>query len=157
IVNFFFFVAEEARQIMARLGIARFEDLVGRVDLLDADDAVSEWRARGVDLAAILHSPEVDASRPRRRTQPQAPAPEDSLDWRLIEAARHAIAGGVPTEGEFSIVNRNRTVGGLLSHAVTKEYGAAGLPPGTIRFTLRGSAGQSFGAWLAPGVELTLV
>jgi glutamate synthase domain-containing protein 2/glutamate synthase domain-containing protein 1/glutamate synthase domain-containing protein 3 len=157
IVNFLFYVAEEARQIMARLGIARFEDLVGRVDLLDADEAVSEWRARGVDLTAILHSPDVDAARPRRRTRAQAPALGDALDWRLIEAARHAIHGAVPTEGEFVVSNRNRTVGGLLSHAVTREHGGRGLPAGTVRFTLRGSAGQSFGAWLAPGIELTLV
>jgi glutamate synthase domain-containing protein 2/glutamate synthase domain-containing protein 3 len=157
VVNFLFFVAEEARQIMARLGIARFEDLVGRVDLLDADEAVSEWRARGVDLTAILHSPEVDAARPRRRTRAQAPALDDALDWRLIEAARHAIHGAVQTEAKFFVSNRNRTVGGLLSHAVTREHGGAGLPEGTIRFTLRGSAGQSFGAWLAPGIELTLV
>jgi glutamate synthase domain-containing protein 3 len=118
---------------------------------------VSAWRARGVDLTAILHSPEVDVARPRRRTQAQAPALEDALDWRLIEAARHAIHGGVPTEGEFAIANVNRTVGGLLSHAITKEHGGAGLPEGTLRFTLRGSAGQSFGAWLAPGVELSLI
>ena len=157
IVNFFFFVAEEARTIMAQLGIARFDDLVGRVDLLDPDEAVSAWRARGVDLTAILHSPEVDAARPRRRTQAQAPALDDALDWRLIEAARHAIHGGVPTEAEFAVANVNRTVGGLLSHAITREHGGPGLPEGTIRFTLRGSAGQSFGAWLAPGVELTLV
>ena len=82
VVNFLFFVAEEARAIMAQLGIARFDDLVGRVDLLDADEAVSAWRARGVDLSAILHSPDVEASRPRRRTQAQAPALEDALDWR---------------------------------------------------------------------------
>jgi len=157
IVNFLFFVAEEARTIMAQLGIARFDELVGRVDLLDPDEAVSTWRARGIDLSAILHSPEVDPARPRRRTQAQAPALEDALDWRLIEAARHAIHGGVPTEGEFAVANVNRTVGGLLSHAITREHGGPGLPEGTIRFTLRGSAGQSFGAWLAPGVELTLV
>jgi glutamate synthase domain-containing protein 2/glutamate synthase domain-containing protein 1/glutamate synthase domain-containing protein 3 len=157
IVNFLFYVAEEARTIMAQLGIARFDDLVGRVDLLDPDEAVSTWRARGVDLSAILHSPDIDAGRPRRRTQAQAPALEDALDWRLIEAARHAIHGGVPTEAEFTVANVNRTVGGLLSHAITREHGGTGLPEGTIRFTLRGSAGQSFGAWLAPGVELTLV
>ena len=126
IVNFLFYVAEEARTIMAQLGIARFDDLVGRVDLLDPDEAVSAWRARGVDLTAILHSPEVDVARPRRRTQAQAPALDDALDWRLIEAARHAIHGGVPTEGEFAIANVNRTVGGLLSHAITKEHGGAG-------------------------------
>ena len=157
IVNFLFFVAEEARTIMAQLGIARFDDLVGRVDLLDPDEAVSAWRARGVDLSAILHSPDVDAARPRRRTQAQAPALEDALDWQLIETARDAIDGGAPVEAEVAVANVNRTVGGLLSHTVTVARGAAGLPEGTIRFTLRGSAGQSFGAWLAPGVELALV
>ena len=157
VVNFFFFIAEEVRRLMARLGVARFEDLVGRVDLLDTDEAVSEWRARGVDLTALLHRPELPAGRPLRRTEAQPPALEDALDWRLIEAARHAIHGGVPTEAEFEIANTNRTVGGLLSHAVTREHGAAGLPEGTIRFTLRGSAGQSFGAWVTHGIELTLV
>jgi glutamate synthase domain-containing protein 2/glutamate synthase domain-containing protein 1/glutamate synthase domain-containing protein 3 len=157
IVNFLFFVAEEARTIMAQLGIARFDDLVGRVDLLDPDEAVSAWRARGVDLSAILHSPDVDAARPRRRTQAQAPALEDALDWQLIETARDAIGGGAPVAAEVAVANTNRTVGGLLSHTVTLARGAAGLPEGTIRFTLRGSAGQSFGAWLAPGIELTLV
>jgi glutamate synthase (NADPH/NADH) large chain/glutamate synthase (ferredoxin) len=157
IVNFFFFVAEEARTLMAQLGIARFDDLVGRVDLLDADEAVSEWRARGVDLTAVLHSPEVDAARPRRRTHAQKPALDGALDWKLIRAAQRAIDGGAPVADEFSVANTNRTVGGLLSHAVTLACGGAGLPEGTIRFTLRGSAGQSFGAWLAPGIELTLV
>ncbi|MDX6466112.1 MAG: glutamate synthase large chain, partial [Gaiellaceae bacterium] len=157
IVNFLFFVAEEARAIMAQLGIARFDDLVGRVDLLDPDEAVSAWRARGVDLSTILHSPDVDAARPRRRTQAQTPALEDALDWQLIEAAQDAIYRDLPVEGEFTIANVNRTVGGLLSNAVTREHGGPGLPEGTIRYTLRGSAGQSFGAWLAPGVELTLV
>ena len=155
VVNFFFFVAEEARRIMAQLGVGRFDDLVGRVDLLDADEAVSHWRQRGVDLSAILHQTAADG--PRRRTEPPPPALEDALDWRLIEAGRHAILAGVPTEAEFAIANRNRTVGGLLSNAVTRAHGAEGLPAGTIRFTLRGSAGQSFGAWLAPGIELTLV
>ncbi|HVA32174.1 MAG TPA: glutamate synthase large subunit [Gaiellaceae bacterium] len=156
IVNFLFFVAEEARAIMARLGIARFDDLVGRVDLLDPDEAVSAWRSRGVDLSAILHSPDVDAARPRRRTQAQAPVLDDALDWQLIETARPAIDDGTPVEAELAISNTNRTVGGLLSHTVTRAHGAAGLPEGAIRYTLRGSAGQSFGAWLAPGVELTL-
>jgi glutamate synthase domain-containing protein 2/glutamate synthase domain-containing protein 3 len=155
VVNFFFFVAEEARRVMAQLGIARFDDLVGRVDLLELDDAVMHWRSRGIDLSAILQRPAGDG--PRRRTEPQPPALDDALDWTLVDAARHAIQGGVRTDGRLTIANRNRTVGGLLSHAVTREHGAAGLPPGTIRFTLQGSAGQSFGAWLAPGIELTLV
>ncbi|MGH2998837.1 MAG: glutamate synthase large subunit, partial [Gaiellaceae bacterium] len=138
VVNFFFFVAEEVRQLMAQLGIVRFDDLVGRVDLLDADDALSTWRERGVDLSNVLHVPE---GAPLRRTEPQPPALEDALDWSLV---------GIE-EGEFAIRNVNRTVGGLLSHhAVTH-----GAKP--QRLTFRGSAGQSFGAWLAEGIELTLI
>ncbi|HTO25768.1 MAG TPA: hypothetical protein VMJ49_07680, partial [Gaiellaceae bacterium] len=156
-VEFFFFVAEEARQLMARLGVARFEDLVGRVDLLDGDEAVSEWRERGVDLSRILARAEAPAEAPLRRTRPQAPALDDALDWKLVDKARAAIADGTPVDAELAIANTNRTVGGILSNAVTRAHGAGGLPAGTIRFTLRGSAGQSFGAWLAPGIELTLV
>jgi glutamate synthase domain-containing protein 2/glutamate synthase domain-containing protein 1/glutamate synthase domain-containing protein 3 len=157
VVNFFFFLAEEARRLMARLGIARFEDLVGRVDLLDTDEALLAWRSRGVDLSALLHRPDVPDTRPLRRTEPPPPALDDALDWRLVEAARRAIDDGVPVEAELPIANTNRTVGGILSNAVSVARGAAGLPEGTIRFTLRGAAGQSFGAWLAPGIELTLV
>jgi glutamate synthase domain-containing protein 3 len=155
VVNFFFFVAEEARRIMAQLGIARFDDLVGRVDLLNVDTALAQWRDRGVDPSAILYDTGDDG--PRRRTEAQPPALDDALDIQLIETARAAIDAGTPTEAEFAIANRNRTVGGLLSNAVTRAHGAVGLPAGTIRFTLRGSAGQSFGAWLASGIELTLI
>ncbi|MBV8065164.1 MAG: glutamate synthase large subunit [Actinobacteria bacterium] len=137
VVNFFFFVAEEVRRIMAQLGIARFDDLVGRVDLLDADDAVSSWRERGVDLSNILAPA---AGEPLRRTHAQEPALVDALDWSLI---------GVE-EGEFPIRNVNRTVGGILSHHAVVH----GAPP--QRLTFHGSAGQSFGAWLADGIELTL-
>jgi glutamate synthase domain-containing protein 2/glutamate synthase domain-containing protein 1/glutamate synthase domain-containing protein 3 len=156
VINFFFFVAEEARQIMAQLGVRTFDELIGRVDLLEADDAIEHWKAQGVDLSNILRMPDVPAGTPLRRVQAQASPLEDALDWRLIEAAGGAIAGGDPYAGEFAIRNVNRTVGGLLSHHVTKAQGAAGLPAGSIRITLRGSAGQSFGAWLARGVELTL-
>ena len=157
VVNFMFFVAEEARRIMARLGIRRFEDLVGRVDLLEADDAIERWKERGLDLSALLHAPDVPAGVAVRRVQPQVSPLDDALDWQLIEHARPAIENGTRVEAELAVRNVNRTVGGLLSHAVTKAHGAAGLPRGTISFTLRGSAGQSFGAWLAPGIELTLV
>jgi glutamate synthase domain-containing protein 2/glutamate synthase domain-containing protein 3 len=139
IVNFFFFVAEEVRQLMARLGIARFEDLVGRVDLLDADEALTHWRERGVDLSNILAPPE---GAPLRRTHGQEPALDGALDWTLLDVE----------EGEFTIRNVDRTVGGLLSyHAVTSD------DPRPQRLLFRGSAGQSFGAWLAEGIELTLV
>jgi glutamate synthase domain-containing protein 2/glutamate synthase domain-containing protein 1/glutamate synthase domain-containing protein 3 len=157
VVNFFFFLAEEARRLMARLGVARFEDLVGRVDLLDADDALAEWRSRGIDLSALLHEPDVPASRPRRRTEPPPPALEDALDWQLVEAARPALEEGAPVAVELPVANTNRAVGGILSNAVSVAHGAAGLPEGTIRVTLHGAGGQSFGAWLAPGIELTLV
>jgi len=157
VVNFFFYVAEEARQIMARLGIRRFDDLVGRVDLLVADQAVDHWKGRGIDLSNLLLVPDVPAGTPLRRTRDQDSSLDSALDWELIERAKPAIEHGAPVHAEVGIRNVNRTVGGLLSNAITKAHGAVGLPEGTIRFTFRGSAGQSFGAWLAKGVELTLV
>jgi glutamate synthase domain-containing protein 2/glutamate synthase domain-containing protein 1/glutamate synthase domain-containing protein 3 len=137
VVNFFFFLAEEVRALMAQLGVAHFEDLVGRVDLLDADEAIGTWRERGIDLSHLLRAPE---GSPLRRTHAQAPALEDALDWTLLDVE----------EGEFEIRNVNRTVGGLLSHHAVAH---GGKPQ---RLTFHGSAGQSFGAWLAPGIELTL-
>ncbi|MFL6035512.1 MAG: glutamate synthase large subunit, partial [Gaiellaceae bacterium] len=154
VVNFLFFVAEEARRIMARLGISRFDDLVGRVDLLEPDAAIEDWQTRGIDLSRVLHAPANDV--PLRRTRAQESPLADALDWELIEAALPALQSGLPVTGEFGIRNVNRTVGGLLSHELTKRHGARGLEPGTIRYALHGSAGQSFGAWLAPGIELTL-
>jgi glutamate synthase domain-containing protein 2/glutamate synthase domain-containing protein 1/glutamate synthase domain-containing protein 3 len=146
VVNFFFFVAEETRRIMAQLGIRTFDELVGRADLLEVDEAIAHWRSRGVDLSAVLHTPDVDS--PLRRTEGHAPVLFDALDWELIEAAE--FGGGL-----FDVRNRNRTIGGLLSSWVTRRWGRAGAPS-KLRYVLRGSAGQSFGAWLAPGIELTL-
>src|SRR3954451_515896 len=158
VVNFFFLVAEEVREIMRRLGVRRYEDLVVRVDLLEADAAIEHWKAKGIDLTHVLSAPDVaDPEAPRRRVRPQDSPLPPALDWRLIEHSRDAIDHRMPVTGEFEVRNVNRTVGGLLSSAVTQVHGAAGLPPETIRLTLRGSAGQSFGAWLAPGVELTLI
>jgi glutamate synthase (NADPH/NADH) large chain/glutamate synthase (ferredoxin) len=141
---------------MATLGIRRFEDLVGRVDLLEADEAIDLWKRRGIDLSNVLTVPDVPPGTPLRRVQAQESPLADNLDWTLIEAAAPALERGEPVEGVFPIRNVHRTVGGLLSHHLTKAHGREGLPDGTIRFTLRGSAGQSFGGWLAPGVELTL-
>ncbi len=157
VVDYFFFVAEEVRRLMAQLGIRRFEDLIGRAELLEADEAIEHWKERGVDLTHVLAKPDMPEDTPLRRMQPQESPLVDALDWRLIEAAKDAIDHRRPVTGEFGVRNVNRTVGGLLSSAVTEVHGADGLAPETIRFTLRGSAGQSFGAWLAPGVELTLV
>ena len=157
VVNFFFYVAEETRQIMARLGVRRFEDLVGRVELLEADDAIAHWKDRGIDLSGLLARPDVPEGTPVRRLRAQDSPLAGALDWQLIEAAAPALERREPVEMSFAIRNVNRTVGGLLSHHVTKAHGRQGLPEGTIRVGLTGSAGQSFGAWLAPGVELTLV
>ncbi|MGN6797016.1 MAG: glutamate synthase-related protein, partial [Gaiellaceae bacterium] len=142
VIEYFFHVAEDVREIMASLGIRRFEDLVGRVDLLEPDEALSHWRARGIDLTHLLRAPDVPVGTPLRRTEAQASPLDDALDWRLIEA--HG--------GTSDVRNVNRAVGGLLSHHVTKH----GLRE-ERRYELHGSAGQSFGAWLAPGLELTLV
>jgi glutamate synthase domain-containing protein 3 len=157
VVTYLFYVADEARELMARLGVRRYEDLVGRTDLLEAAPAVDHWKARGIDLSLLLAMPEAPADAPRRRVRPQLSPLPGALDWDLIEAARDAIDHKRPVTGDFAVRNVNRTVGGLLSHWVAKVHGEPGLPPETIRFGLRGSAGQSFGAWLAPGVELSLV
>ncbi len=141
VIEYFFHVAEDVREIMASLGIRRFEELVGRVELLEPDDALEHWQRRGIDLSNLLRRPDVPEGTPLRRTQPQSSPLADALDWQLIEA------GG----GRFDVRNVNRTVGGLLSHHITSR----GLDGGW-RYELHGSAGQSFGAWLAPGVELTL-
>jgi glutamate synthase (NADPH/NADH) large chain/glutamate synthase (ferredoxin) len=154
VVNFLFYVAEEARRIMAGLGIARFEDLTGRVDLLEPDAAIEHWKTRGIDLSKVLEPPPPGV--PLRRERAQDSPLADALDWQLIDAAGQALESGLPVTGEFAIRNVNRTVGGLLSHEVAKRHGIRGLAAGTIRYALHGSAGQSFGAWLAPGVQLTL-
>jgi len=151
VVEFFFLVAEDVRRIMASLGIARFEDLVGRVDLLEADVAVGRWQARGIDLSNLLRVPDVPAGTPLRRTRAQVSPLAEALDWRLIDAVESGSG-----ETRFTVRNVDRTIGGLLSNHVTKLHGRAGLPDGSIRFELHGSVGQSFGAWLAPGIELTL-
>jgi len=157
VLNYLFFVAEEARGLMARLGVRRYADLVGRTELLEAQPALDHWKARGVDLSLLLAQPDAPEDAPRRRVRSQASPLPGALDWALIEHARDAIDHKRPVTGEFAVRNVNRTIGGLLSHWVAKVHGAAGLPPETIRFGLRGAAGQSFGAWLAPGVELALV
>jgi glutamate synthase domain-containing protein 2/glutamate synthase domain-containing protein 1/glutamate synthase domain-containing protein 3 len=157
VVNYLFFVAEETRELMAKLGVRRYDQLIGRTELLESAPAIDHWKARGIDLSLILASPEVEEDAPRRRVRPQLSPLPGALDWDLIDAAREAIDHRRPVTGEFEIRNVNRTVGGLLSHWVAKVHGEAGLPPETIRFRLTGSAGQSFAAWLAPGVELELI
>ncbi len=157
VVNYFFFVAEEARRVMAELGVRTIDELIGRTELLEPDDAVEHWKARGIDLGDLLAWPEeVDGSAPRHRTRAPEPVLEDNLDWKLIEAAGEAIEGGGRVELSLPVRNVDRAVGGILSNAITVRHGAAGLSPESIKVNLTGAAGQSFGAWLAPGVSLAL-
>jgi glutamate synthase (NADPH) large chain len=156
VVNYFFLVAEEARELMARLGIRRFDDLVGRADLLEFDTAISHWKAAGVDLSAVLEPASTDPNSVRHKVQDPPPVLDDALDHEIIAAAQPALERGEPVRLEFPVQNRNRTVGGLLSSAIATAHGEDGLPDGTITVTFSGSGGQSFGAWLARGVDFTL-
>ncbi len=150
-------VAEEVRGIMASLGVRRFEELIGRTELLDSDEAIDHWKVRGVDLSMILSTPELPPETPRRRTRNQVPVLDDALDWELVRACAPALDRGEPVRlGPMPLRNVNRTAGGILSGEIARRRGAEGLPEGTIEIAFSGSAGQSFGAWLAPGVTLSL-
>ncbi|HEY4409389.1 MAG TPA: glutamate synthase-related protein, partial [Acidimicrobiia bacterium] len=157
VVNYFFLVADEAREIMARLGIRRFDDLIGRTDLIAFDTAVSHWKAAGVDLSAVLEPASAEPDHVRRKIEDPPPVLDDALDHEIIADAAPAIERGEEVQLVYQVANRNRTVGGLLSSAIASKYGEDGLPDGTIQVTFHGSAGQSFGAWLAKGVQFTLL
>ena len=156
VVNFFFFVAEEVREIMASLGVRTFDELIGRADLLVADDAIDHWKARGVDLTHLLHRPELPEGTPLRRMEAPPEVLSDALDHELIEKAGPAIERGERVEVTVDIRNVNRCVGGMLSSKIAATHGAEGLAPDSIKVEFTGSAGQSFGGWLAPGVVFTL-
>jgi glutamate synthase domain-containing protein 2/glutamate synthase domain-containing protein 1/glutamate synthase domain-containing protein 3 len=157
VVNYLMNVAEEARRLMAALGVRRFEDLIGRSELLDMDPAIDHWKARKVDLSMVLASPDVPAGVARRRTRGPDPVLEDALDWALVRQCSPALERREPVKlGPIGLRNVNRTVGGILSGEIARRFGYVGLPEGTIEIQLTGSAGQSFGAWLAPGVTLAL-
>jgi len=156
VVNFFFLVAEELRTIMASLGIRRLEDLVGRTDLLVADQAVDHWKARGIDLSHVLAFPELPEGTPRRRVENPPGVLDDHLDQELLPRVAGAIEHGTPVHVEAQIRNTHRCVGGLLSSHIAARHGLEGLEDDCIRVDLRGTAGQSFGGWLAHGVTFTL-
>jgi len=156
VVNFFFFVAEEVREIMASLGLRSMDELTGRSDLLEADSAIEHWKARGVDLTKVLARPDIPEGAPLRRIRPPDPVLDDALDWELVEETRDARDGGAAVSLEKKIRNVNRCVGGILSSHIAVQHGEEGLPAETICVEFRGSAGQSFGGWLAPGVSFTL-
>ncbi|MBK6714056.1 MAG: glutamate synthase subunit alpha [Burkholderiales bacterium] len=156
VVNYFFFVAEEARQIMAQLGIRSFEELVGRVDLLDTRKAISHWKAKGLDFSKVFHQPVVPADVPRRHIAAQDHGLHKSLDHKLIEKARAAIDKGEKVQFMEDARNVNRSVGAMLSGELIRHH-PDGLPDQTVFVQMEGTGGQSFGAFLANGITFYLI
>jgi glutamate synthase (NADPH/NADH) large chain len=157
VINYLFMVAEEARRIMARLGIRTLNELVGRVDLLETNDAIRHWKADGIDLTSLLTT----ARKPRPDVEVYCTRKQDhglqhALDNKLIELAMPQLERGDRVFLDLRIVNTNRTVGTTLSHEIAKRFGERCLPDDTVHIKFTGSAGQSFGAWLAKGVSLEL-
>jgi glutamate synthase domain-containing protein 2/glutamate synthase domain-containing protein 1/glutamate synthase domain-containing protein 3 len=156
VINYFFFVAEEVRALMAQLGFRRFNDMIGRVDRLDMVRAIEHWKAKGVDLSRLLYSVEPKPGVAIYNCERQNHHLDKALDHQLIAAARPAVDGREPVRMELPIRNVHRTVGAMLSGELARRYGHAGLPQDTIWVTFRGNAGGSFAAFLARGVTLEL-
>jgi len=157
VVNYFFFVAEEARQIMAQLGIRKFDDLIGRADLLDKSKAITHWKAKGLDFSKLLYQPKVTDVSERYHVENQDHGLDKALDNELIAKSAAALEKGSKVSFTSPVKNLNRTVGTMLSSEVAKRYGHAGLPSDTIHIELNGTAGQSAAAFLAHGITLDLV
>ena len=156
VINFFFFLAEQVRQYMAELGFRSFDEMVGRVDMLDVEPAIDHWKARGLDFSTILHSPPLPSRVARRCVQAQDHGLQEALDHKILAASRAAIDTLIPVEIDLAVRNVHRSVGTMLSGEIARKHGSAGLPDDTIQIRLTGSAGQSLGAFLANGVTLTL-
>jgi glutamate synthase (NADPH/NADH) large chain len=156
VVEFFRYIAQEVREYLAALGFRTLDEAIGRVDKLEAQAAVDHWKARGLDLSPITFGPWLDGDAPRRCSAPRKRNLDDVLDAELIRIAEPALAHGTPVSAELSVSNVNRAVGAMLGSEVTRRYGEAGLPDGTIELRFTGSAGQSFGAFLPRGVTLHL-
>jgi glutamate synthase domain-containing protein 2/glutamate synthase domain-containing protein 1/glutamate synthase domain-containing protein 3 len=157
VVRFLTFVAEDARRVMAQLGFRKFDDMVGRVERLSCRHAVEHWKARGLDFSAIFRKPDDSNGCALRRVRPQTDRHKDHLDWQILEQVQNSIDTKEPIRLEMPIRNVHRAVGAILSNRIVKRHGSAGLPDRTIDITFRGSAGQSFGAFLLPGVTLRLI
>ena len=157
VINYFFMVAEELREIMAEMGFRNLKDMIGRVDRLDTRKAVSQWKAQGVVLSMLFHRPDVGPDIAIHHCEGQDHQLDKALDNMLIEKSQPALENGTPVKIDTPITNRNRTFGTMLSGEIAKKYGHKGLPEDTISIIARGSAGQSFGAFLARGISLELV
>ncbi len=156
VINFFFFIAEQMRQHMAKLGFRTMNEMIGRVDKIDASIADAHWKAKGINLSQILYFPALPSRVARRCMQAQDHGLNRALDHALIEKAKPALESKTAVTGNFAIRNVHRTVGAMLGGEIARRYGSAGLPESTIHFRFRGSAGQSFGAFVPNGVTLEL-
>jgi glutamate synthase domain-containing protein 3 len=156
VVNYFFFVAEEVRELMAHLGFRTFEEMIGRADVLDMRAGIAHWKARGLDFTRIFHQPQMPADVARSKKEEQDHGLSRALDHQLIAAARPAIDKQQPVRLTQRIRNANRSVGAMLSGVLAHKYGHEGLPEDTIHIAFEGIAGQSFGAFLARGVTFEL-
>ncbi|MGE5617192.1 MAG: glutamate synthase large subunit, partial [Bacillota bacterium] len=156
VINYFFFVAEEVREYMAKMGFRTFDEMIGRTEMLDTRPAVEHWKARGLDFSRLFYKPRVDSDVALHRCESQDHRLEKALDHTLIASAAPALESRRPVQIESVIYNRNRTVGAMLSGEVARRFGHAGLADDTIHVKLAGTAGQSFGAWLASGITFEL-
>jgi len=156
VINFFFYIAEQVREWMAKIGFRTMDEMVGRVDRLETRPSVTHWKARGIDLSQVLYSPALPERVKRHCVHKQDHGLDAVLDLQLIEMARPALDHGKPVEAKLAIRNVHRSVGAMLGGEIARRYGSAGLPDETVRFQFRGSAGQSFAAFLPRGVTLTL-
>jgi glutamate synthase (NADPH/NADH) large chain len=156
LINYFRFIAAEVREIMAEMGFRKFEDLVGRVDLIEQRKDLNHWKASKIDLSGIFYLPEEASKYPTHCTKNQHHKIEDVFDHKLIKLANKAINGREKVWISSDIMNTDRTVGAMLSGEITRAYGEAGLPDGTIICKFKGSAGQSFGAFLTKGIHFEL-
>ncbi len=157
VINFFFFIAEEVRELMAELGYAKFGDMVGQSQVLDTNSAIGHWKTRGLDFSGLFERPDVPASVGISHTERQNHGLEKVLDQELIKKAKVALEKKTPVKITHAISNRDRAAGAMLSGEVARRFGHTGLAEDTIHVTLNGIAGQSFGAWVAAGVTLDLV
>jgi glutamate synthase (NADPH/NADH) large chain len=156
VINYFFFVAEEVREIMASLGFRTFNEMIGQTQMLDQTRLVAHWKAKGLDFSKLFVRQKEEQGQKIYRSEAQNHHLEAVLDRRLIERARAALDRGAPVRIETEINNTNRSAGAMLSGAVARIYGHAGLPDDTISVSLKGTAGQAFGAWLAKGITFEL-
>jgi glutamate synthase domain-containing protein 3 len=156
VINYFFFVAEEVRELMARLGLRKFSDLIGRSDLLDMRKGIEHWKAKGLDFTRVFYQPPMPAEVARYQCEEQDHGLAGALDHALIAAAAPALERKDAVRLAYRIRNAHRSVGAMLSGSVARRYGHAGLPEDTIHVTFDGIAGQSFGAFLARGITFEL-